>query len=77
MEIWYLMTLTFVITFLILNWLINYQKKKTIGQIEREEGLATHKSKNKTPIFGGVAFVISYLIVLTFLLINKEINWYI
>ena len=77
MEIWYLMTLTFVITFLILMWLIKFQKKKTIGQIEREEGLERHKSKNKTPIFGGVAFVLSFLFVFTFLLIIKEIDPYI
>ena len=76
MEIWYLMILTFIITFFILTLLINYQKSKMIGQIEREEGLKTHKEKNKTPIFGGVAFVLSYLIVFTFLLIIDEINIY-
>ena len=64
MEIWYLMLLTFILTFLMLNWLINYQKRNRVGQIEREEGLRSHKEKNKTPIFGGVAFVLSYLIVL-------------
>ena len=74
MEIWYLMLLTFILTFLILNWLINYQKRNRVGQIEREEGLRSHKEKNKTPIFGGVAFVLSYLIVFTFLLIIDEIN---
>ena len=74
MEIWYLMILTFILTFLILNWLINYQKRNRVGQIEREEGLRSHKEKNKTPIFGGVAFVLSYLIVFTFLLIIDEIN---
>ena len=77
MEIRYLMLLTFILTFLILNWLINYQKRNRVGQIEREEGLRSHKEKNKTPIFGGVAFVLSYLIVFTFLLIINEINIYI
>ena len=77
MEIWYLMLLTFILTFLIINWLINYQKRNRVGQIEREEGLRSHKEKNKTPIFGGVAFVLSYLIVFTFLLIIDEINIYI
>ena len=77
MEIWYLMLLTFILTFLILNWLINYQKRNRVGQIEREEGLRSHKEKNRTPIFGGVAFVLSYLIVFTFLLIIDEINIYI
>lgn len=77
MEIWYLMLLTFILTFLILNWLINYQKRNRVGQIEREEGLRSHKEKNRTPILGGVAFVLSYLIVFTFLLIINEINIYI
>ena len=77
MEIWYLMTLTFVISFLIILYLINYQSKKRIGQTEREEGLITHKEKNNTPIFGGVGFIISYLIVFTFLLTIKEIDLYI
>lgn len=76
MEIWYLMLLTFTITFFILTILISYQRNKQIGQTEREEGLISHKKKNKTPIFGGVAFIISYLIVFTFLLITNEIDIY-
>ena len=77
MKIWVLMLLSFVLTFLGLMWLINYQMKRKIGQTERLEGLNTHKKKNNTPIFGGVSFLISYFIVFTFLLINKDINLYI
>ena len=70
------MTLTFVITFLILIRLISFQTKKKIGQTEREEGLKTHKKKNNTPIFGGIAFVVSYFIVFTFMLIQNYIDIY-
>lgn len=48
-----------------------------IGQVEREEGLRTHKSKNNTPIFGGIAFVISYLIIFTFLLVSEKMDLFI
>lgn len=76
MEIWYLMITTFVITFLFLVWLIKFQTIKKIGQTERAEGLETHKKKNNTPIFGGLAFVLAFSIVLTFLLIINQINIY-
>lgn len=77
MEIWFLMLITFLITFIGLLWLINYQTQKKIGQTEREEGLKTHHKKNKTPIFGGIAFIVSYLIVFTFLLLTRQINIFI
>ena len=74
MEIWFLMTLTYVLTFLVLIWLIEFQKKKHIGQHVREEGLESHKKKNNTPIFGGVAFVSVYIIVFTLLLVLNEVD---
>ena len=74
LEIWYLMTLTFTLTFLILITLINFQTSNKIGQTEREEGLQSHKEKNNTPIFGGIAFVISYIIIITFLLLINHIS---
>ena len=77
MKISFLMVFTFALTFVGLLWLINFQTKKKIGQTEREEGLKTHHKKNKTPIFGGLAFIITYLIVFTFLLITNQINIFI
>ena len=74
MELWYLMLMTFIITFILILWIINYQKRKFIGQIEREEGLRTHKAKNKTPTMAGVGFLISYVLAFSFLLINKIID---
>ena len=68
------MLMTFILSFIFIKCLIEYQRKKRIGQTEREEGLQSHKAKNKTPIFGGIAFVIAYLIVLTVLLLMNEID---
>lgn len=68
------MIVTFVLSFFFIYILIIYQKRKRIGQTEREEGLITHKAKNKTPIFGGIGFVTTYLIVFTFLLVLKKIE---
>jgi phospho-N-acetylmuramoyl-pentapeptide-transferase len=75
MELWFLMIFSFVLTFLLLLWLINFQKNKKIGQFEREEGLEKHKSKNNTPIFGGVAFILVYFFGLTFLFCTSHIDF--
>lgn len=77
MNIWFLMLLTFFLTFLTLIYIIRFQKNKRIGQIEREEGLVTHKKKNNTPIFGGIAFITAYLLVFSILLIINQIDIYI
>ena len=69
------MLLTFCLTALILVTLIDYQSTNKIGQIEREEGLDTHKVKKNTPIFGGFAFVSSYLIMFTFLFVINRISF--
>ena len=75
MEIWFYMLLTFCLTLLILVTLIDYQSKNKLGQIEREEGLRSHKVKKNTPIFGGVAFVLTYLVMFTFLLVIDKITF--
>lgn len=43
--------------------LIRYLHKLKFGQTEREEGLASHKSKTGTPTMGGLAFIIVPLVV--------------
>ena len=68
------MLLTFVLTFLFLTIIINFQLNRKIGQYEREEGLITHKIKKNTPIFGGLAFIFGYLIAFTFLLFINKID---
>lgn len=68
------MLMTFILSFIFIKCLIEYQRKKRIGQTEREEGLHSHKKKNNTPIFGGLGFIISYLLMLTFLLIIDKLD---
>lgn len=74
LEIWYIMLFTFILTFLFLKLIIDFQLSRQIGQFEREEGLESHKMKKNTPIFGGVAFILSFLFAFTFLLIIKELD---
>ena len=74
MHIWFLMIASFFISFLLIYFLISYQRRKKLGQTEREEGPASHKIKNNTPIFGGVGFIVSYFIVFTILLVLNEID---
>ena len=66
--------MAFILSFIFIKCLIEYQRKKRIGQTEREEGLHSHKKKNNTPIFGGLGFIISYLLILTFLLIIDKLD---
>lgn len=71
------MLFSFGLTFVILVVLINYQKKNRIGQTVREEGLKTHREKNNTPIFGGVAFNIVISLLISYLLIINVIDVYV
>ena len=68
------MIATFLISFLFISFLISYQKKRKLGQTEREEGPASHKKKNNTPIFGGIGFIVSYFIIFTILLLINQID---
>lgn len=75
MQLYIYMLLTFILTFIILKFLIKYQNKNKIGQFEREEGLVTHKKKANTPIFGGIAFIISFILTFTIMLLIKEFSF--
>ena len=68
------MLLSFILTFLFLLFIIYFQQKRKIGQTEREEGLISHKEKNNTPIFGGLAFNTVIVIFLTFLLFKTKLD---
>lgn len=52
-----------VITILVMPSLIRYLHKIKFGQVEREEGLESHKKKGGTPTMGGIVFVIVPIIV--------------
>ena len=43
--------------------LIPFLHKIKFGQVEREEGLASHKAKGGTPTMGGIVFVLVPIIV--------------
>lgn len=54
----------FLVTVLLLKWLIPILKSKKMGQIILEIGPRWHKSKEGTPTMGGIAFILAILIVM-------------
>ena len=74
MEIVILMLDVFLLSISIILFLINYQKVNSIGQIERELGLRSHKAKNHTPTLGGIAILISTILFFTISAILNELD---
>ena len=54
----------FLVTVLLLKWLIPVLKSKKVGQKILEIGPRWHKSKEGTPTMGGVAFILAILLVM-------------
>lgn len=54
--------ISFLICAILLHFSIPILKKKKLEQVEREEGLKSHKSKNGTPTMGGVFFIFSSIV---------------
>lgn len=52
-----------LVTLLVMPILIPFLHKIKFGQVEREEGLASHKAKGGTPTMGGIVFVIVPVVV--------------
>ena len=52
----------FVIVLLVMPKVIPFLHKMKFGQVEREEGLESHKKKGGTPTMGGVVFVLAAVI---------------
>ena len=48
-----------LVTLLVMPILIPFLHKIKFGQVEREEGLASHKAKGGTPTMGGIVFVLA------------------
>lgn len=69
MEIKMLITfgISLVVTLFVMPGLISYLHKIKFGQVEREEGLASHKEKGGTPTMGGIVFIIVPIIVCAFI----------
>lgn len=52
----------FILVVLAMPKVIPFLHKMKFGQVEREEGLESHKSKNGTPTMGGIVFVIATIL---------------
>lgn len=53
----------FVLVMVVMPKSIQYLKKLKFGQVEREEGLESHKQKGGTPTMGGIVFILCSVIV--------------
>ncbi len=69
MLVWFLISLILSIA----SNIIFLKSKKSLKQVEREEGLASHKVKNGTKTMAGIIFVIiPCLLSIIYLIIKKE-----
>lgn len=64
----------FLVTVLLLKWLIPVLKSKKVGQKILDIGPRWHKSKEGTPTMGGVAFIMAILIVMSAVAVYSFIN---
>ena len=53
----------FVLVMAVMPKSIEYFKKLKFGQVEREEGLESHKQKGGTPTMGGIVFILCSVLV--------------
>jgi len=67
----------FVLVMVVMPKSIQYLKKLKFGQVEREEGLESHKVKGGTPTMGGVVFVVCSVLVVYILNFSYFKNPYI
>lgn len=56
-----------IVTLLVMPKLIPFLHKIKFGQVEREEGLASHKAKGGTPTMGGMVFVLVPILIMLIL----------
>lgn len=56
--------LSFLLVVGIMPKAISYFKKLKFGQVEREEGLESHKSKGGTPTMGGIVFILCSILTI-------------
>jgi phospho-N-acetylmuramoyl-pentapeptide-transferase len=66
--------IAFILMMLVMPKFIPYLHKIKFGQVEREEGLASHKKKGGTPTMGGLAFIICTVITVYILNISFILN---
>lgn len=59
--------ISLVTTLVVMPILIPFLHKIKFGQVEREEGLASHKAKGGTPTMGGIVFVLVPVLIAFFI----------
>ena len=69
--------ISFLLVIGIMPKAISYFRKLKFGQIEREEGLASHKSKGGTPTMGGIVFILCSILTVYILNFSFITNPYI
>ena len=67
----------FVLVLAVMPKSIQYLKKLKFGQVEREEGLESHKAKGGTPTMGGIVFILCAVLVVYILNFSYLQNPYI
>ena len=67
---------TFVLSTILFFIAIKILKKMQFGQIEREEGLSSHKIKQGTPTMAGIVFILVFIIaiIISYIKYNNDIN---
>lgn len=68
---------SFIVVVAVMPKAIRYLKKLKFGQVEREEGLQSHKAKGGTPTMGGTVFILCTIIVVYILNMTSLKNPYI
>ena len=68
---------SFIVVVAVMPKAIRYLKKMKFGQVEREEGLQSHKAKGGTPTMGGTVFILCAIIVVYILNMTSLKNPYI
>ena len=69
--------MSFIVVVAVMPKAIRYLKKLKFGQVEREEGLQSHKAKGGTPTMGGTVFILCAIIVVYILNMTSLKNPYI
>ena len=68
---------SFIVVVAVMPKAIRYLKKLKFGQVEREEGLQSHKAKGGTPTMGGTVFILCAISVVYILNMTSLKNPYI
>lgn len=64
----------FVLVVIAMPKVIPFLHKMKFGQVEREEGLESHKAKNGTPTMGGIVFVVAAILGAFIVNFNNLLN---